>query len=99
MFEERARHCPDRIAVVSDDHQLSYAALDQWANRIAHLLRDRGVDRGSLVGLCVPRSTEMVAALLGILKAGAAYVPLDPAYPRERLSFMASDARLHTVLA
>ncbi|KOX11032.1 hypothetical protein ADL05_24330, partial [Nocardiopsis sp. NRRL B-16309] len=99
LFEERARQYPDRIAVASDDHQLSYAALDQWSNRIAHLLRDRGVDRGSLVGLCVPRSTEMVAALLGILKAGAAYVPLDPAYPRERLSFMASDARLHTVLA
>uniref|UniRef100_UPI00117C6438 non-ribosomal peptide synthetase n=1 Tax=Nocardiopsis TaxID=2013 RepID=UPI00117C6438 len=99
LFAERARRCPDRVAVVADDRQLSYGALDRWSNRVAHLLRDRGVGRESLVGLCVPRSVEMVVALLGILKAGGAYVPLDPSYPRERLEFMVSDAGLRAVLA
>ncbi|WP_455430054.1 amino acid adenylation domain-containing protein [Nocardiopsis sinuspersici] len=99
LFGEQVRRCPDRVAVVSGEHQLSYAALDRWSNRLARLLRDRGVGRGSLVGLCVPRSVEMVVGLLGILKAGGAYVPLDPSYPRERLAFMVSDAGLGAVVA
>src|SRR5262245_36622123 len=87
MFEDRARRFPDRVAVAFGDCQLSYAALDRRANQLAHLLRDRGVGRESLVGLCMARSLEMVVGLLAIMKAGGAYVPLDPSYPRERLEY------------
>ncbi|MFE7332870.1 amino acid adenylation domain-containing protein, partial [Streptomyces sp. NPDC057565] len=99
LFEEQARRCPDRVAVTFGDTELRYADLDRWSNRLARLLRDRGVGRESLVGLCVPRSVEMVVGLLAVLKAGGAYVPLDPAYPRERLAYMAEDAGLRVVLA
>ncbi|WP_344977617.1 non-ribosomal peptide synthetase, partial [Salinactinospora qingdaonensis] len=99
LFEGQVRRCPDRVAVAFGDCQLSYADVDRWSNRLAHLLRDRGVGRESLVGLCVPRSPEMVIGLLAILKAGGAYVPLDPSYPAERLAFMVSDAGMQIVVA
>ncbi|MEO3754694.1 amino acid adenylation domain-containing protein [Streptomyces sp. B6B3] len=99
LFGERARRFADRTAVEFGDRRMSYAALDELSNRLAHLLRSRGVDRESLVGLCVPRSLEMVVGQLAILKAGGAYVPLDPSYPRERLAFMGADAGLRVVLA
>ncbi|MFF4164483.1 amino acid adenylation domain-containing protein, partial [Streptomyces sp. NPDC001741] len=99
LFSERARVCPDRVAVVFGDVELSYGALERWSNRLAWLLRERGVGRECLVGLCVPRSVEMVVGLLAVLKAGAAYVPLDPAYPGERLAYMVGDAGLGVVLA
>jgi amino acid adenylation domain-containing protein len=78
---------------------LSYAELDRWADRLAARLRSRGVGPESRVGLCAGRSRELVVAVLAILKAGAAYVPLDPAYPAERLAFMAADAGLALILA
>ncbi|MGN9810962.1 amino acid adenylation domain-containing protein [Micromonospora sp. BQ11] len=98
MFETQVRRFPDRVALVSGNSQLSYAALDELSNRLAHLLRGEGVGPETLVGLCVPRSTEMVVGLLAILKAGGAYVPLDSTYPRERLAYMATDARLSVLL-
>ncbi|WP_406727867.1 amino acid adenylation domain-containing protein [Streptomyces sp. GD-15H] len=99
LFAGQARRNPDRVAVTYGDSQVSYGVLDRLSNRLAGLLRDRGVGRESLVGLCVPRSIEMVVGLLAIVKAGAAYVPLDPAYPQDRLAYMVEDAGLGVVLA
>ena len=79
---------PEAIALVFEERTLSYAELNAQANRLAHLLIGRGVGPEDLVALALPRSIEMVVALLGILKAGAAYLPLDPDYPVERLSSM-----------
>jgi len=97
-FERRAAATPDAIALVTGAERLTYAELNTRANRLAHRLRELGVRRESLVGVCLERSIELVVALLGILKAGGAYVPLDPAYPRERLGFMLVDAGVAVVL-
>src|SRR5262249_37584803 len=80
------------------DHSLSYGELDARANRLAHHLRDLGVGRETIVGLCVERSPEMIIGLIGILKAGGAYLPLDPDYPPERLAFLLHDAGAPVVL-
>ncbi|MEN6540450.1 MAG: amino acid adenylation domain-containing protein, partial [Mizugakiibacter sp.] len=93
-FETQAARAPQRIAVRFGAQALSYGELEARANRIAHALRARGAQRGALVGLCLERGPDVLAALLGVLKSGAGYVPLDPAYPRERLAFMAEDAGL-----
>ncbi|HST59700.1 MAG TPA: amino acid adenylation domain-containing protein, partial [Longimicrobium sp.] len=88
-FEAQADLTPDAPAVISRDGEpLSYAQLDARANRLAHHLVRLGVGPDDRVGLCLERGPEMMAAVLGILKAGAAYVPLDPAYPAERLAYM-----------
>ncbi|KAF1710016.1 non-ribosomal peptide synthetase [Pseudoxanthomonas kalamensis DSM 18571] len=94
LFERQCDRTPDRPAVCADDASLSYRDLELHANRIAHLLRANGVRKGTLVGLAVDRGADMLAALLGILKAGAGYVPLDPQFPAERLAYMAGDAGL-----
>ncbi|WP_374586473.1 amino acid adenylation domain-containing protein, partial [Pseudoduganella sp.] len=91
LFETRAAAQPEAVAVVAQDATLSYGALNAQANRIAHHLVALGVQPGDRVALCVERGSAMVAALLGILKAGAAYVPLDPAFPSERLAYMLAD--------
>jgi len=93
LFEVQAERTPEEVAVVFEDEQLTYGELNRRANQLAHHLRSVGVSAGMLVGICVERSADMVVGLLGILKAGAGYVPLDPAYPRERLAFMLSDSQ------
>lgn len=98
LFEQQADRTPRATAVVFEDASLGYAELDRRANQVAHALIARGVGPDTLVGLCVPRSLEMVVGLLGILKAGAAYVPLDPDYPAERLRFMVEDSAATVVL-
>jgi amino acid adenylation domain-containing protein len=98
LFEERARHAPDAVAVVCEDVRLTYAELNTRANRLAHHLRRLGAQPEALVGVCLERSVEAVVALLGVMKAGAAYVPLDPEYPRERLAYMLSDAGVKILL-
>ena len=98
-FEAQAARTPDAAALESEGGRLTYAELNAWANRIASDLRTRGVAPGAIVGICVDRSAAMVAALLGILKAGAAYLPLDPAYPAERLGFMLRDSGAAVVIA
>src|ERR1044071_6722947 len=82
---------PDAVAAVFEDARLSYAELEARANQLAHHLRGLGVGAETVVGLCVERSLEMLVGLIGILKAGAAYLPLDPSYPAERLGFMLED--------
>ncbi|MCS6287703.1 MAG: amino acid adenylation domain-containing protein [Nitrospira sp.] len=86
VFETQARRRPDAPALVAGDRCLSYAELNRQANRVAHGLRRRGVRPGDRVGLCLDRSAEMVVGLLGVLKAGAAYVPVDPAQAAVRLA-------------
>ncbi|MCA1615209.1 MAG: condensation domain-containing protein [Acidobacteria bacterium] len=98
VFAARAAATPDALAVVYGEERVSYGELNRRANRIAHTLRRHGVGPESRVGLCAERSSEMIVGLLGILKAGAAYVPLDPEYPRERLALMLEDARVSVVL-
>ena len=94
LFEAQAARTPARVAVSASGAELTYAELEASANRIAQALRLCGATRGQRVGLCLERGADMLAAVLGILKAGAAYVPLDPSFPAARLRFMADDARL-----
>ncbi|MDB5072254.1 MAG: amino acid adenylation domain protein [Candidatus Eremiobacteraeota bacterium] len=98
LFAAQARLQPDAVAVVCGDETCSYGELNRRANQMAHFLRSIGAGPEVRVGVCLERSLDMVVALLGILKAGAAYVPLDAAYPAERLSFMLADARVAVVL-
>jgi amino acid adenylation domain-containing protein len=98
LFEEQAARTSDRVAVTYEGQQLTYAELNLRANQVAHHLLDVGVGTGTLVGICMERSVEMVVALLGVLKADAAYVPIDPEYPRERIAFMLSDAATPVLL-
>ncbi|MBV8158411.1 MAG: amino acid adenylation domain-containing protein, partial [Dyella sp.] len=96
-FEAQADRAPSRSALIGATG-LSYAQLEARANRIAHVLRERGVGRDSLVGLSLARSADMLASLLAVLKSGAGYVPLDPSFPPERLAFMAQDAALAALI-
>lgn len=98
VFEAQVAQSPDAVAVVCADAHLTYRELNRQANQVAHYLQALGVGPEALVGLCVERSFAMVVGLLGILKAGAAYVPLDPAYPQERLAVVLQDARLAVLL-
>jgi aspartate racemase len=99
MFQDQAVAMPAAVAVLFEDQQLTYGQLNDQANRLAHHLIHLGVARGDLVGLCMERSVDVVVGLLGILKAGAAYVPLDPNYPDERLEFMLRDTAAPLLLA
>jgi amino acid adenylation domain-containing protein len=98
LVEAQAAATPDRIAVRFQGRTLRYRELDESASRIAHALRALGIRRGARVGLLLPRGSDMLVGLLGVLKAGGTYIPLDPAYPRDRLNFMLGDAGLATVL-
>ncbi|MDB9391496.1 non-ribosomal peptide synthase/polyketide synthase [Microcystis aeruginosa] len=98
LIEEQAARTPEAVAVVFENQQLTYAELNSRANQLAHYLRSLGVETEVIVGLCVERSLDMIVALIGILKAGAAYLPLDPEYPQERLQFMLEDSQVPLLL-
>ena len=91
VFEERVRATPDATAVVAGDVRLSYRELNERANRLAHHLVSLGAGPESLVGVCLDRGPDLVPALLGVLKAGAAYLPLDPAQPADRTAYLIED--------
>ncbi|MCR8577388.1 non-ribosomal peptide synthetase [Streptomyces sp. Isolate_219] len=92
LFEQRAAQHPDAVAVVSGDTTLTFRQLDERANQLARVLAARGVVQESVVGLALPRSPENVVAVLAVLKAGATYLPIEPDYPTERLTYMLADA-------
>jgi amino acid adenylation domain-containing protein len=98
LLENQARRTPDSIAVTYSNESLTYEELDAKANQFARLLMARGIGCEDLVGVCMERSIEMLIALLGVLKAGAAYVPLDPAYPPERIQYVLKDANIKTLV-
>ncbi|HEX7314777.1 MAG TPA: AMP-binding protein, partial [Pyrinomonadaceae bacterium] len=98
LFEQQAARTPAAIALAYEDERLTYAELNDRANRLARLLSMKGVGPDVVVGLMMERSVEMVAALLAILKAGGAYLPLDPEYPADRLSFMLADSAVSLLL-
>ncbi|MGD9851497.1 MAG: amino acid adenylation domain-containing protein [Nitrospirales bacterium] len=98
LFEAQVPKSPDAVAVVFDKHHLTYGELDAHSNQLARHLQSLGVQRGDLVGIFAERSLELVIALYGILKAGAAYVPIDPSYPSERVTFMLQDSQVRVLL-
>jgi amino acid adenylation domain-containing protein len=98
LFEEQVRRTPGAVAVVYEEQALNYEELNERANRLAHLLIGEGFGPEDVVGLALPRSWQMIVALLGILKAGAAYLPIDPDYPPERVALMVEDAGLACVI-
>ncbi|MBD2567296.1 non-ribosomal peptide synthetase [Anabaena lutea] len=98
LFEEQVEKTPDAVAVVFENEQLTYRELNQRANQLANYLQILGVQSEKIVGICVERSLEMIVGLLGILKAGGAYLPLDFAYPQERISRMLDDAQVAVLL-
>ena len=98
LFEAQAEANPDRCALVFRDQKITYAELNARSNMIAHWLRESGAANGSLIGVCMERSFEMVLALLGILKAGCAYVPYDPELPAARINMMLEDSQPFCVI-
>ena len=98
LFEQQVRRTPHEVAIVFEQEEVSYAELNRRANQVGHYLRGQGVGAEVAVGVCVERSVEMVVGLLGVLKAGGVYVPLDATYPQERLAFMMEDSGVSVLL-
>lgn len=98
LIDARAASQPERPAVACGGRTLTYRELAEHANRLAHHLRSLGTGPERLVGVCLPKSENMVVALLAILKAGAGYVPLDPEYPRQRIAMMTEDSAVSLII-
>ncbi|MEC1536488.1 non-ribosomal peptide synthase/polyketide synthase [Bacillus sonorensis] len=98
LFAERAARIPDHTALVFEDQKLTYRELDERSNQLAGFLREKGVEPNTAVGIMVERSPEMIIGILGILKAGAAYLPLDPAYPEDRIKYILEDSQTKILL-
>jgi len=99
LFRNQALQYPDAVALVFGDQQMSYAELDKRSNQLGNYLQDIGVGLETLVPICIDRSLEMIIGILGILKAGAAYVPIDPEYPMERMRYLLADTGAKVVLS
>ena len=99
LFEEQVKKNPEALAIVYEDKELSYLELNERSNQLAHYLKRLGVEAETLVPICIERGLEMIIGILGILKAGGVYVPVDPEYPKERISFMLEDTGATLVLS
>ncbi|MCY9181156.1 bacitracin non-ribosomal peptide synthetase BacA [Bacillus haynesii] len=99
LFEEQAKRIPDHTAVVFEDQKLTYRQLNEKANQVARHLREKGVKPDTLVGIMMERSSDMITAILGVLKAGGAYLPIDPEYPLERMRYMAFDSQVKVIIS
>ncbi|MGH9335864.1 MAG: non-ribosomal peptide synthetase, partial [Vicinamibacteria bacterium] len=99
LFEAQVEKTPDAVAVVSEEGSLTYRELESRANALAERLASEGIGAEARVGICLPRTADLVVALLGVMKSGAAYVPLDPAYPEERLALMLGDSGAKAVVS
>ena len=97
-FSKQAKATPEKVAVTFEDNSLTYAEVESRSNQIAHYLQQQGVTAGDLVGICVDRSAQMLVLLYGIMKSGAGYVPLDPAYPADRLQYMCDHSKLKLIV-
>jgi amino acid adenylation domain-containing protein len=93
IFEEQVAKTPHSIAAIFKNENITYKELNQKSNKLAHYLRERGIRSETLVGICIERSLDMIISILGVMKAGAAYLPLNPTYPVERLSYMLNDSQ------
>src|SRR5262245_49263286 len=98
LLEKSAQRAPEKVAVRARGRSATYAELDAGANRLARLLHDQGVQKGDRVGIHFPKSVESVVAMLGVLRAGAAYVPLDPLAPGRRIAYIAGNCGLKGLL-
>jgi amino acid adenylation domain-containing protein/non-ribosomal peptide synthase protein (TIGR01720 family) len=98
LFEEQVEKTPDNIAVVFEDKQLTYLELNEKSNQLARVLREKGIKPGSIVGIMAKQSLEMVEAILAVLKAGGAYLPIDPEYPGDRIRYMLEDSNTSILL-
>ena len=99
LLEDMARATPDATAVIAGEAKLSYRELDQQANQLAHLLISRGIGPGALVAICVDRTVDMPITMAAVLKSGAAYVPLEPTHPSDRLRYTIENAGISLVIA
>ncbi len=99
LFEDQVEKTPEAIAVVFEEEQLSYKELNQRANQLARYLTTRGIKEKMLVPICVRRSLEMIVGILGILKSGAAFVPVDPEYPVDRINYMLADTGAKIIIS
>ncbi|MFB6364151.1 amino acid adenylation domain-containing protein [Paenibacillus elgii] len=94
LFAGQVRRTPDAVAVEFGDERLTYRELEQWTRRLAHGLRSRGVAAESVVAVMLPKGPELIAAMIAVLRAGGAYLPIDPDYPAERIAYMLNDSRV-----
>ena len=98
FFEDQAKIHPSKTAVISGNSGLTFRELNEKANQLANYLVERGAVQGDIIGISIERSVEMIVAVFGILKAGCCYLPLDPSFPDERISFMVNDAKAKLII-
>ena len=98
LLEELAVSQPEKTALICDRQRMSFAQMNNRANQIAHVLRENGVGRNTIVAICMNRSFEMVASIFGVLKSGGGYLPIDPTYPDNRIKFMLYDSETKILL-
>ena len=99
LFEHQAALCPDATAIIGGDKSMTYQQLNQYANRVARQLGKYKLEPEAMVAICIDRSVEMVVMVIAVLKAGLAYVPIDPLYPKERIQFMLSDTKAKVIIS